>query len=123
VRERRILAAAGRAYGGAMTDPHDGALIPDACTTDPDKYRVVFENPRVRVLAYRDRPGDHTHLHRHPDFVLIALSSFRRRLVFPDGSSRERAFEAGESHWVPAQAHIGQNIGATDTHVLLVELK
>jgi hypothetical protein len=28
----------------------------DPTTTDPDKYKVVFENDRVRVLEYRDRP-------------------------------------------------------------------
>lgn len=32
--------------------------------TDPDKYRVTFENDRV--LEYRDLPGDKTHPHRHP---------------------------------------------------------
>ena len=31
--------------------------MPDPMTTDPDKYSVVFENERVRVLEYRDGPG------------------------------------------------------------------
>jgi hypothetical protein len=29
----------------------------DPTTTDPDKYKVIFENERVRVLEYRDTPG------------------------------------------------------------------
>lgn len=29
----------------------------DSTITAPDKYRVVFENDRVRVLEYRDEPG------------------------------------------------------------------
>src|SRR5215207_2405810 len=29
----------------------------DPTYTDPGLYRVVFENDRVRVLEYRDRPG------------------------------------------------------------------
>jgi beta-alanine degradation protein BauB len=29
----------------------------DPVVTDPDKYRVVFENERVRVLEYLDSPG------------------------------------------------------------------
>ena len=29
----------------------------DPTETDPDKYKVVFENERVRVLQYRDTPG------------------------------------------------------------------
>lgn len=32
----------------------------DPTITDPDKYRVVFENERVRVLEYRDEPGQRT---------------------------------------------------------------
>ena len=29
----------------------------DPTVTDPDLYRVIFENDRVRVLEYRDRPA------------------------------------------------------------------
>jgi hypothetical protein len=29
----------------------------DPTVTDPDKYRVVFENEAVRVLEYRDDPA------------------------------------------------------------------
>ena len=42
----------------------------DPVCTDPDKYEVIFENDRVRVLEYRDQPGGRTHPHRHPDSVM-----------------------------------------------------
>jgi hypothetical protein len=29
--------------------------------TDPDKYKVVLENERVRVLKYTDKPGSAPH--------------------------------------------------------------
>lgn len=29
----------------------------DPTVTDPDKYRAIFENDRVRVLEYKDKPG------------------------------------------------------------------
>jgi beta-alanine degradation protein BauB len=32
----------------------------DPKRTDPDKDTVVFENALVRVLDYRDRPGNRT---------------------------------------------------------------
>jgi hypothetical protein len=38
----------------------------DLTTTDPDKYRVIFENERVRVLEYRDEPGQKTIPHAQP---------------------------------------------------------
>ena len=45
----------------------------DPTATDPDKYRVVFQNDRVRVLEYRDEPGARTSPHEHPDSVMITL--------------------------------------------------
>lgn len=95
----------------------------DPTKTDGDKYVAIFENDRVRVLRYRDKPGDKTKAHRHPDSFVYAVTSFRRRLTFPDGKTRELDLKAGDSMWLPAQGHIGENIGATDTEVLLFEPK
>ena len=100
-----------------------GAHAPDAVTTNPEKYRVVLENDRVRVLDYVDHPGDKTQLHHHPAFVLYAIGPFERRLWFADGTSRVVSFKGGETVYMPAQTHAGENIGATDTHVLIVELR
>ena len=94
----------------------------DPTRTDPDKYKVIFENDRVRVLEFRDTPGAKTKPHQHPDSVLLMLSNFRRRLSIGD-SVREVTVEAGEAVWSPAQIHIGENIGSTDTHLVFVELK
>ena len=94
----------------------------DPLQTDPDKYKLVLENDRVRVLEYRDKPGDKTLRHWHHDFVLHCLVPFKRRLVFGDGRVMERSFAAGETLWMDSQSHIGENIGTTDTHVLLFEL-
>ncbi len=95
----------------------------DPAVTDADHYVVVFENARVRVLEYRDGPGVRTHRHAHPDSIMYTLSSFRRRLHAPDGSTRDVELPAGAAVWLPGQQHAGENIGDTDTHVLFVELK
>lgn len=95
----------------------------DPTTTDPDKYKVVFENDRVRVLEYRDEPGQGTSPHEHPDSVMYALSSFDRRLVAEDGETRDVTLSAGDVRWLDAQVHSGENIGESPTHVIFVELK
>ena len=95
----------------------------DPTATDPDKYRVVFENERVRVLEYTDAPGQATSPHDHPDSVMVTLSSFGRRLVGASGESRDVHLEPGEVRWLDAQTHSGENIGDTPTHVIFVELK
>lgn len=94
----------------------------DPTITDPDKYKVVFENDRVRVLEYRDEPGAKTSPHDHPDSVMITLTGFDRRLTVGD-QAREVTLEPGETRWLDAQTHVGENIGSTPTHVVFVELK
>jgi beta-alanine degradation protein BauB len=94
----------------------------DPVETNPEFYRVVFENQRVRVLEYRDQPGDRTQPHSHPDSVMVSLSSFRRRLESGE-QRREVEVAAGVPSWIPAQVHAGENIGDTATHVVFVELK
>lgn len=94
----------------------------DPVETNPDHYKVIFENDRVRVLEYADEPGDITELHGHPDSVMYTLSSFRRRL-HSASSYTDVELTAGDVGWLPAQAHLGENIGDTPTHVIFVELK
>lgn len=94
----------------------------DPTTTDPELYKVVFENERVRVLEYRDQPGDVTKAHRHPDSVLITLSGFKRKLTMGDRTVEVDATPHKVS-WHPAQTHAGENVGTTNTHVMFIELK
>lgn len=95
----------------------------DPLHTDGDKYKVRFENDRVRVLEYSDKPGDRTHQHRHPAFVLYAVVPFKRKLVLPDGKELMREFKAGDVMWSDGQTHIGINIGETPTQVIMIEMK
>ncbi|KRE79374.1 cupin domain-containing protein [Arthrobacter sp. Soil763] len=94
----------------------------DPVVTNPELYRVVFENERVRVLDYTDRPGEKTVPHSHPDSVMVTLSSFRRRLS-ADGREVDVELPAGLARWLPAQSHSGENTGDTETHTIFVELK
>ena len=94
----------------------------DPVITNPSFYRVLMENDRVRVLEYRDAPGDRTTPHSHPDSVMYTLSSFRRRLATGDRAV-DRDIEAGSVMWLAAQEHFGENVGDTPTHVIFVELK
>ena len=94
----------------------------DPVASNPDHYRVMFENDRVRVLEYTDSPGQRTTPHEHPDSVMLTLSSFERRL-HQDGAHRDVSISSGGAHWVPAQVHAGENTGQSATHTIFVELK
>jgi quercetin dioxygenase-like cupin family protein len=94
----------------------------DPAVSNSDHYKVVFENDRVRVLEYTDKPGDKTTVHEHPDSVMYTLSSFRRRLYAGD-IQRDVELQAGSVQWIGAQQHYGENIGDTPSHSIFVELK
>jgi quercetin dioxygenase-like cupin family protein len=97
-------------------------MTDDPVITNPELYRVVLENERVRVLEFRDTPGAMTAPHRHPDSLMLTLSSFRR-LLTADGRQAKVRLGAGEIHWLAAHEHCGENTGDTDTHVLFIEIK
>lgn len=94
----------------------------DPIQTDPNHYRIVFENDRVRVLEYLDAPGDSTHDHSHPDSVMVTLAGFRRRLHQGE-RTLELELEPLQARWLDAQTHRGENIGDTATHAMFIELK
>jgi hypothetical protein len=94
----------------------------DPAVTNPDLYKVIFENDRVRVLEYLDAPGDRTTMHAHPDTVMYTLSSFQRRLS-AGGRQVDVELPAGQVRWVGAQEHAGENIGTTPAHSIFIELK
>ena len=104
--------------GASMVRP----IHPDPIQTDPDKYNLLFLNSRVRVLEYRDKPGDDTSRHFHHDFVLYTLSSFKRTFLLDDGREMERELQPGQVIWMDARTHVGRNTGFTETHVIIVEL-
>jgi uncharacterized RmlC-like cupin family protein len=98
-------------------------IKPDPIDTDPDKYKVILENDRVRVLEYHDTPGAKTTMHYHRAFVLYAMSNFTRKLTYEDGRMTTRDFKPGDVIWMEAQSHIGENVGKTNTEVVIVEIK
>ncbi len=101
----------------------DKQSFQDPILTDSDKYKVIFENEHVRVLDYQDKPGEKTNKHGHPSFLLYALSPFKRNIHLEDGKILVREFETGDIIWSEEQIHIGENVGETDSHALIMEFK
>lgn len=96
---------------------------PDPIDVDPLRYKVLFENERVRVLEFRDKPGEKSPMHVHPERLIYNIDSWKRKFTYPDGRSEILEGQAGEVKWSPPLAHAGENIGETNTHTLFVEFK
>lgn len=95
----------------------------DPIQISPDHYRVVFENHRVRVLAFHADPKTRWHLHSHPDMVVVSLNDYTVRNLVPGSAATVRHAKRGDAAWVPARSHTGENLGDTNMDCVLVELK
>lgn len=99
------------------------AKVPDALEGAPDAYRLIMENPRVRVFDVRFKPGQKAVMHSHPDHVVYVLNDATLRLTLPGGKSADVSLKAGQAIWIDAGPHATENIGGTHAHNLVVELK
>lgn len=102
------------------------ALAQDAVITEPGSYRVVFENPQVRVLEFVSRPR--TWLcgvgkHSHPAHLTVALSDAKVRITLPDGQRIEASNRLGDVFWSEAETHTVENVGDGVVRALIIELK
>jgi quinol monooxygenase YgiN/quercetin dioxygenase-like cupin family protein len=95
----------------------------DPVSLYPNNYTVLLENERVRVMDFRLRRGDTERLHRHPAHVLYVLEPFRIEFTLADGRKAMRETKAGEILFSEAVTHSPVNVGQTDAHGILIELK
>jgi beta-alanine degradation protein BauB len=95
----------------------------DAVSVDPDHYKVLLDNDRVRVLEFRGAPGNKTPMHSHPDYVTYSFNGGKSVFTYPKGKPVEAVSQAGEVRWHTAETHAGQNTGEMELHVLIVEIK
>ncbi len=99
------------------------AFAQDPVPLYPDNYKVLMENERVRVLDFQLKKGAKENFHQHPAAVTYVLAPFKIRFSFPDGTTRIREAKAGDVFFGEAVVHSPENIGDTDAHGILIEMK
>jgi beta-alanine degradation protein BauB len=99
------------------------AAAQDPLPLYPENYKVLMQNERVRVLDFRLRPGATEKPHSHPAHVVYVVAPFKVRFTFPDGRTGIREAKAGDVLFSEAVTHATENIGGTEAHGILVELK
>ncbi len=122
---RNLLLAASAVPLARLAIPSE-AMAQDAARTQPQRFRVAFENDKLRVLEFVSRPG--TELcgvgkHSHPAHLTIALSDARVRVKLADGSVIEATNKLGDVFWSEAETHTVENISGTNVRALIVEVK
>ncbi len=98
----------------------------DAVQSQPQNYRVAFENDKLRVLEYNGRPGMGVcgdGMHSHPAHLTVLLSTGKVRIKTPDGKVEVHSDPVGAVFWGNAETHEVENISGSNIRSLLVELK
>lgn len=96
---------------------------PDPAAVASNVYKLVFENDRIRVFDVVFKPGAVAIMHGHPDHLVYVMNDATLKLSFPNGSVQEVPLKAGMALFLNAQTHEAENIGTTEAHNLVVELK
>jgi hypothetical protein len=89
----------------------------------PGDAKLILENGSVQVLRIRIAPHEKTPMHDVTPRVVVWLADARFIDSFPDGTTREEIRRAGDTEWVPARRHAGENVGETPMDFIAVALK
>lgn len=100
-----------------------GLSAQDAEKATPNVVKLKLENERVRVLETLSNPGDKENMHSHPQNVVFVIAGGKLRITTADGKTSEVEFKAGDTIWREPVTHKAENIGSTQFHAIIVELK
>ncbi|MCI0696546.1 hypothetical protein L0337_31660 [candidate division KSB1 bacterium] len=95
----------------------------DAAKVDSTHFKVEFENDQVRVLRVTAGPGEKSVMYEQPEAVVVFLTDVLVKVTFPDGTTPERAANAGQVIWNPAEKLLPENINNKPLEAILIELK
>jgi hypothetical protein len=103
----------------------------DAISAAPAFHRLLLEDDQVRVLEVRIKAGQFVplHTHRWPSLVHVkSASDFLRRdaegkLIFDSRSAGASQKAPDVVSTPPLPPHSVENVGASEIHILTVELK
>src|SRR5687768_8647160 len=88
-----LLACAGLSHAA-----HAQAI--DAVRASPDRFRVLLDNPEVRVVEYVLQPGQRDEWHTHPAKVSYVVNGGTLRITLADGTSIVSEEKQGTAQWM-----------------------
>jgi len=99
------------------------AIAQDSAKVAPKNVKVILENDRVRVLEVHIKPGEKVPMHSHPAHVTYTLSDVKGKYVSPDGETTIGEAKPNAVFWSEAVTHASENLGTSEIHAVVVELK
>src|ERR1700687_2954965 len=101
--------------------PETTTLALDAVRIEPTRFKVVFENDRVRIVRLRFGSRERGVMVSHPPRVLVTLTEVSVKLLFADGRTDERGAPAGVAAWLDSETLQTENARIEPLEVVLVE--
>jgi len=87
-------------------------------------YKLLMENEKVRVMEMRLKPGQKSPMHNHPSsHIVYVFKDAKFKLRSPDEKIAEFELKSGQTLWIEAGPHETENIGSTEGHNLIIEIK
>ena len=96
----------------------------DATKVSPNTYKVLVENDYMRIVEVTAKPGERDEWHSHLPMAVYLVTDMKIRLHTSDSEFEDIEGKAGQAMWRRSiEKHSMENIGSTDVHIILVELK
>jgi hypothetical protein len=96
----------------------------DVLKVIPENYKLVLDNPLVRVLEAHIPAGTEEKPHRHLRGVSVCMTEYTlESRILPDGQWTRNPRKLGTVYWSEASLHQVRNIGTTMSHTIRIELK
>ena len=99
------------------------AFAQDPVKVDAKHYKVLVDNPSVRVLKITYPAGDKSPMHQHPDAMVVPLVSSKVAFTTPDGKTQAQELPNESASYTPAGTHSPANVGSGPIEAILVEFK
>ena len=92
----------------------------EGASSEPRLMKTELENDAVRVLRIVIGPHQKIPMHEISPRVIIWVSDGRLKLTFSDGKTTEEEHHAGDTAWLDAQKHAGENLGSKPIELIAV---
>jgi hypothetical protein len=113
-----IVAVAWRRASALQNDDQDVLKV------IPENYKLVIDNPFVRVLEAHIPAGTEEKPHRHLRGVSVCMTEYTlESRILPDGQWTRNERKLGTVYWSEASLHQVRNVGKTMSHTIRIELK
>jgi len=90
----------------------------------PQNYKLVLDNPMVRVIEAHIPAGSAEPRHRHMRGVSVAMGDYLiEHREDPNGKWQRNQRKLGTVYWSESGVHETRNVGTTDSHTIRIELK